>query len=83
VAGGQAEESMSAALHKVVHEVLGDDLTLSEAQQMLAEVDAKNDGKISLSEVSLPEGPIYGSMSHSSAIACDPLNIRGPVWMLV
>jgi hypothetical protein len=42
---------MSAALHKVVHEVLGDDLTLAEAKQMLAEVDARNDGKLSLSEV--------------------------------
>jgi hypothetical protein len=42
---------MSAALHKVVHEVLGDDLTLSEAKQMLAEVDARNAGKLSLSEV--------------------------------
>lgn len=42
---------MSAALHKVVHEVLGDELTLTEAKQMLAEVDASQNGKISLSEV--------------------------------
>lgn len=42
---------MSAALHKVVHEVLGDDLSLAEAKQMLAEVDQKASGKISLTEV--------------------------------
>lgn len=41
---------MSAALHKVVHEVLGDELTLSEAKQMLHEVNQTTD-KISLSEV--------------------------------
>lgn len=70
VAGVAADESMSAALHKVVHEVLGDDLTLNEAQQMLAEVDAKNDGKISLAEVSLvhegptrPHEPLFGHLS--------------------
>lgn len=45
-----AEESMSAALHKVVHEVLGDELTLGEAKQMLHEVNQTTD-KISLSEV--------------------------------
>lgn len=50
-AGVEGEESMSAALHKVVHEVLGDELTLTEAKQMLAEVDARNAGKLSLSEV--------------------------------
>jgi hypothetical protein len=43
---------MSAALHKVVHEVLGDELTLSEAKQMLHEVNQTTD-KISLSEVRL------------------------------
>jgi hypothetical protein len=53
VAGSEGEDSMSAALHKVVHEVLGDELTLTEAKQMLAEVDATNNGKISLSEVSM------------------------------
>lgn len=51
VAGAEGEDSMSAALHKVVHEVLGDELTLTEAKQMLAEVDASHNGKISLSEV--------------------------------
>jgi hypothetical protein len=49
--GAEGDETMSAALHKVVHEVLGDDLTLAEAKQMLAEVDARNAGKLSLSEV--------------------------------
>lgn len=48
--GAEGDETMSAALHKVVHEVLGDDLTLAEAKQMLAEVDARNAGKLSLSE---------------------------------
>lgn len=47
----EAEQSMSAALHEVVHEVLGDGLTLDEAQQMLNEVDKKHQGKISLAEV--------------------------------
>jgi hypothetical protein len=50
---GVGEDSMSAALHKVVHEVLGDELTLGEAQSMLAEVDQRNTGKISLNEVSV------------------------------
>jgi hypothetical protein len=51
---------MSAALHKVVHEVLGDELTLGEAQQMLAEVDQRNTGKISLNEVRGGRGCIWG-----------------------
>jgi hypothetical protein len=48
---GQPEESVSAALHQVVHEALGERLTLAEAQQMLNEVDEKHQGRISLQEV--------------------------------
>lgn len=52
------EETVSAALHKVVHEVLGDDLTLNEAKQMLSEVDASKNGKISLQEVRTTGGGV-------------------------
>jgi hypothetical protein len=59
--------SMSAALHEVVHEVLGDGLTLAEAQQMLNEVDDTQQGKISLAEVSEEDIALEGGGGGSSS----------------
>jgi Ca2+-binding EF-hand superfamily protein len=38
-------------MHEVVHEVLGSELTLAEAEKMVEEVDHQHAGKISLQEV--------------------------------
>jgi Ca2+-binding EF-hand superfamily protein len=38
-------------MHEVVHEVLGSELTLAEAEKMVDEVDHEHTGKISLQEV--------------------------------
>lgn len=69
-AGAEGDGTVSAALHKVVHEVLGDDLTLAEAKQMLAEVDARNAGKLSLSEVSEDRRHRRGGLEHVDVDVC-------------
>lgn len=44
------EEDVAAVMHEVVHEVLGSELTLAEAEKMVEEVDHEHTGKISLQE---------------------------------
>jgi hypothetical protein len=45
------EDDVAAVMHEVVHEVLGSELTLAEAEKMVEEVDHQHQGKISLQEV--------------------------------
>ncbi|KAF8071086.1 CPK12 [Scenedesmus sp. PABB004] len=52
--GGAADalagDEVATVMHEVVHEVLGSELTLAEAAEMLDEVDEKHVGKINLQE---------------------------------
>jgi hypothetical protein len=66
------EDDVAAVMHEVVHEALGSELTLAEAEKMVEEVDHEHAGKISLQEVRR----ITVSHSQSTAIhSADPMQL--------
>jgi hypothetical protein len=66
-------------MHEVVHEVLGSELTLAEAEKMVEEVDHEHVGKISLQEVGIFEGCSKHTLQPQCINCCTHIQNGAPV----